>query len=312
MEGAVEHIQEHLTHKQSTTSTQERGNEHSDSILSVHDLSKSFQDGFQALKQINTGFEKGKVISILGQNGSGKTTLVKHLNGLYRPTEGTITYKGAETTNRSVAEISRDIILVFQHPEHMLFEENVYKELTFCARAQGIPFSEKEAREVLEKYDLLKDQDELPVNLSMGKKHLLTILSVLFSSAEVIILDEPTLGMDLHLRNYLEEIIRDLKSKGKTVIVISHEIPLVFKISDQLLILDHAEKLDEGSKQELAGEETLFNKITIDLPPVVKLSRKLGLNRLACTVDELKDMILPLVDSAQSNRSEAIGGTDIG
>ncbi|MDF2911622.1 MAG: transporter ATP-binding protein [Sporolactobacillus laevolacticus] len=277
--------------------------EQTEAVLSVTDLSKRFQDGFQALKRINAGFEKGKIISILGQNGSGKTTLVKHLNGLYRPTEGEVTYKGAVTTDKSVAEISRDIILVFQHPEHMLFEENVYQELTFCARAQGVPFSEEEALAVLEKYDLLKDKDELPVNLSMGKKHLLTILSVLFSSADVIILDEPTLGMDLHLRNHLEDIIRHLKEKGKTVILISHEIPLVFKISDQLLVLDQAEKLDEGSKQELADDEALFDKINIDLPPVVTLSRRLGLNRLACDVDGFAKAVISKLHLIENSKN---------
>lgn len=277
--------------------------EQTEAVLSVTDLSKRFQDGFQSLKRINAGFEKGKIISILGQNGSGKTTLVKHLNGLYRPTEGEVTYKGAVTTDKSVAEISRDIILVFQHPEHMLFEENVYQELTFCARAQGVPFSEEEALAVLEKYDLLKDKDELPVNLSMGKKHLLTILSVLFSSADVIILDEPTLGMDLHLRNHLEDIIRHLKEKGKTVILISHEIPLVFKISDQLLVLDQAEKLDEGSKQELASDETLFDKINIDLPPVVTLSKRLGLNRLACDVDSFAEAVISKLHLIENSKN---------
>ncbi|MCQ2011137.1 energy-coupling factor ABC transporter ATP-binding protein [Sporolactobacillus sp. STSJ-5] len=265
--------------------------EHAENVLEVTDLSKSFQDGFQALNHIDAGFEKGKIISILGQNGSGKTTLVKHLNGLYRPTEGRVAYQGAETSDKSVAEISRDIILVFQHPEHMLFEENVYQELTFCARAQGVPFSEEEALSVLEKYDLLKDKEELPVNLSMGKKHLLTILSVLFSSANVIILDEPTLGMDLHLRNQLEGIIKHLKDKGKTVILISHEIPLVFKLSDELLVLDHASKLEEGSVQQLADNEALFEKIHIDLPPVVRLSKKLGFKTLACDAERFADAI---------------------
>ncbi|GAY76600.1 ABC transporter, ATP-binding protein [Sporolactobacillus inulinus] len=157
--------------------------------------------------------------------------------------------------------------------------------------------------EVLETYDLLKDKEELPVNLSMGKKHLLTILSVLFSSAEVVILDEPTLGMDLHLRRHLEAIIHKLKEQGKTVILISHEIPLVFKLSDQLLVLDHAEKLAAGSVQQLAENEALFEKIQIDLPPVVRLSKKLGLSPLACDVASF---------AAQIDELQKIGGAERG
>ena len=263
-------------------------------ILTAEGISKTFSDGFKALVDVDAGFGKGKVISILGQNGSGKTTFVKHLNGLYKPTKGTVKYKGIETTGKSVAQISKDIILVFQHPEHMLFEETVYKELTFCARAQGVSFSEEEALKVLEEYGLLEYKDELPVNLSMGKKHLLTILSVLFSSAQVVIFDEPTLGMDLALKNKLEDIIRRLADNGKTVIIISHEIPLVFKITDEILILDEGLKLAQASKEELASCGEMFKQINIALPPVVVLSKHLGLSKICCDVHSFVGEVIGL------------------
>ncbi len=264
-------------------------------ILIAEGICKTFSDGFKALVDVDAGFGKGRVVSILGQNGSGKTTFVKHLNGLYRPTKGTVKYKGVETAGRSVAQISKDIILVFQHPEHMLFEETVFKELTFCARAQGVSFSEKEALEVLEQYGLLEYKDELPVNLSMGKKHLLTILSVLFSSAEVVIFDEPTLGMDLSLKNKLEDIIRRLSDSGKTVIVISHEIPLVFKISDEILILNEGLKLTQAPKEALVSCEELFEQINIALPPVAVLSKQLGLSKICCDVESLVQEVMELI-----------------
>lgn len=260
-------------------------------FLNVKGLSKTFADGFHALIDVNASFQPGKVVAILGQNGSGKTTFVKHLNGLLRPTQGVVEYKGKQTADKSVAQISRDIILVFQHPEHMLFEETVLAELTFCARAQGVDFSEEEALRVLEAYDLLADKEELPVNLSMGKKHLLTILSVLFSSAEVIILDEPTLGMDLHLKNNLEDIIRRLKNRGKTVIVISHEIPLVFKMADQLMILDAGHKLVQDTKGNTAARDDIFENINIDLPPVVALSKYFNLPKLCFDVESFVEEI---------------------
>lgn len=261
-------------------------------ILVAEGICKTFQDGFHALTNVDAAFEKGKVIAILGQNGSGKTTFVKHLNGLHRPTKGTVRYKGIETTGKSVAQISKDIILVFQHPEHMLFEETVYKELVFCATAQGVDYSEEEALNLLSCYDLLEDKDELPVNLSMGKKHLLTILSVFFSSAEVIIFDEPTLGMDLLLKNKLEDIIQKLIQKGKTVIVISHDIPLVFKISDQILVLNEGIKLTQDTKQVLANSDDIFKMINIALPPVVVLSKYFGLSKICCDVNSFVQAII--------------------
>lgn len=281
-----------LIDKDKFTDTSEEKSVKSETILTAEGICKTFSDGFRALIDVDAAFEKGKVISIIGQNGSGKTTFVKHLNGLQRPTKGVVKYKGEDTVNKSVAQISKDVILVFQHPEHMLFEESVYRELTFCARAQQVNFSEQEALDILEKYDLLKDKEELPVNLSMGKKHLLTILSVLFSSAQVVILDEPTLGMDLHLRNKLEEIIRHLADAGKTVIIISHEIPLVFEISDELFILNDGIKIIEGSKYALADRDDIFDKINIALPPVVVLSKYFKFGKVCCDVDSLVDEIV--------------------
>lgn len=260
-----------------------------DALLTTHQLNKVFADGFQALKDINTSFPKGKVVAILGQNGSGKTTLVKHLNGLYKPTSGDVRYLGQSTLKKTVAQISRNIILVFQHPEHMLFEQTVTQEITFCARMQQLPFTDEQVAEVLSTYGLSADAETFPINLSMGKKHLLTILSVLFSSADVVILDEPTLGMDLHIKTQLEEIISYLKDQGKTVLIISHEIPLVFKIADSAVILSAGKKIFEGSKEALARREDIFSDINIALPPVVRLSKRYGFSKVCYSVAEFAE-----------------------
>ena len=260
-----------------------------ETLLTTHQLNKVFADGFQALKDINTSFPKGKVVAILGQNGSGKTTLVKHLNGLYKPTSGDVRYLGQSTLKKTVAQISRNIILVFQHPEHMLFEQTVTQEITFCARMQQLPFTDEQVAEVLSTYGLSADAETFPINLSMGKKHLLTILSVLFSSADVVILDEPTLGMDLYIKTQLEEIISYLKEQGKTVLIISHEIPLVFKIADSAVILSAGKKIFEGSKEALARREDIFSDINIALPPVVRLSKRYGFSKVCYSVAEFAE-----------------------
>ena len=260
-----------------------------EALLTTHQLNKVFADGFQALKDINTSFPKGKVVAILGQNGSGRTTLVKHLNGLYKPTSGDVRYLGQSTLQKTVAQISRNIILVFQHPEHMLFEQTVTQEITFCARMQQLPFTDEQVAEVLSTYGLSADAETFPINLSMGKKHLLTILSVLFSSADVVILDEPTLGMDLHIKTQLEEIISYLKEQGKTVLIISHEIPLVFKIADSAVILSAGKKIFEGSKEALARREDIFSDINIALPPVVRLSKRYGFSKVCYSVAEFAE-----------------------
>ena len=260
--------------------------EEKEPIITVHNLGKTFSDGFHALIDVNANVAKGKVVAILGQNGSGKTTFVKHLNGLYKPTEGDVRYRGESIIHKTVAKISKNIILVFQHPEHMLFEETVERELTFCARMQQVDFSEEQITEVLKAYHLEEERETFPLNLSMGKKHMLTILSVLFSSADVIVLDEPTLGMDGFLIKELADMIKKLSGEGKTVIMISHEIPLVFNTVDEAIILNQGEKIFEGSKDALALRDDIFENINIQLPPVVQLSKELGLDEICYNVED--------------------------
>lgn len=266
--------------------------EEKEPVITVHNLGKTFSDGFHALIDVNANVAKGKVVAVLGQNGSGKTTFVKHLNGLHKPTEGDVRYKGESIIKKTVAQVSKNIILVFQHPEHMLFEETVERELTFCARMQQVPFSEEQLTEVLKSYHLEEDRETFPLNLSMGKKHMLTILSVLFSSADVIILDEPTLGMDGFLIKELADMIKKLSAEGKTVIMISHEIPLVFKTVDETIILNQGEKIFEGSKESLARRDDIFDHINIQLPPVVLLSKALGLDEICYSVEEFAAKIV--------------------
>ena len=270
----------------------EKKEEKAEPVVTVHNLTKTFEDGFHALIDVNANVPEGKVVAILGQNGSGKTTFVKHLNGLYKPTSGDVRYRGDSILSKTVAKISKNIILVFQHPEHMLFEETVERELTFCARMQGISFGEEQIREVLQSYGLEEERETFPLNLSMGKKHILTILSVLFSSADVIILDEPTLGMDGFLVKDLERMIASLKQEGKTIVMISHEIPLVFRSADAAIILNDGQKIFEGSMEEAARREDIFEDIRIAMPPVVQLSKVFGFERICYTVEDFVAEVL--------------------
>ncbi len=271
---------------------QKQAEDKTEPVVTVHNLTKTFEDGFHALIDVNANVPEGKVVAILGQNGSGKTTFVKHLNGLYKPTSGDVRYRGTSILSKTVAKISKNIILVFQHPEHMLFEETVERELTFCARMQGIPFGEEQISQVLQNYGLDEERETFPLNLSMGKKHILTILSVLFSSADVIILDEPTLGMDGFLIQDLERMIASLKQEGKTIVMISHEIPLVFRSADTAIILNNGEKVFEGSMEDAACREDIFENIRIAMPPVVRLSKVFGFDRICYNVEDFVTEVL--------------------
>lgn len=257
------------------------------SVIESRGLVKKFRNGVTALDHIDAVLPEGETVAVLGQNGSGKTTFFKSLNGLYKASSGEILFRGDSILTRSVAQISRDIIMVFQHPDHMLFEETVEREMTFCARMQGISIPAGKVEELLMRYGMGDDKDQFPLNLPMGKRHLLTILSVLFSRARVVLLDEPTLGMDRFLIQKLEQIISELKGEGRTVVLISHEIPLVFKVCDYVIVLNEGHKVFEGTKASLARQDELFEKIQISLPPVVQLSRKAMTDQVAFSAEEL-------------------------
>lgn len=271
----------------------------SETVISVHSLSQTFSDGFHALIDVNANLPEGKVIAILGQNGSGKTTFLKHLNGLLKPTVGDIRYRGVSIVKKTVAQISKNIILVFQHPEHMLFESTVEQEITFVARMQGVAYKPEEIDAILNQYGMEGDKETFPLNLSMGKKHMLTILSVLLSSADVIMLDEPTLGMDGFLIEQLEQLIASLKASGKTVIMISHEMPLVFRTVDNAVVLNQGKKVFEGSKEELARQDALFESINISLPPVVMFSKRFGLKKICFNVEDFCEEIEQRISSPE-------------
>lgn len=260
-------------------------------VVTVEGLNKTFADGFHALIDVNTEIPEGKVIAVMGQNGSGKTTFFKHLNGLYKPTSGEVKYRGGSILEKTVAQISRNIILVFQHPEHMLFEETTEQEITFCARKQGFAFEQAQVDAILKEYGLEEDREVFPINLPMGKKHMLTIVSVLLSGADVVMLDEPTLGMDAFLVEELEKLIAALKAAGKTVIMISHEIPLVFRTVDDAIVLGAGKLLASGTKEEIARNTKLFEHINIALPPVIRLSNAFGFDRISYNVPDFVEQV---------------------
>lgn len=285
LDGAIEEIEKQTGLKRNDRASVTREMPAFEPAVKVEDLTKTFSDNFHALIDINVSFPKGAITTILGQNGSGKTTLVKHLNGLYRATAGRVLYLDQDLISKTVAEISRDIILVFQHPEHMLFEETVYKELIFCAEAQKVNYTQEDVEQVLTQFEFQKEREEFPVNLPMGKKHILTILSVLFSSADVIILDEPTLGLDNYLKEKLKEIIGVLRQKGKTVIIISHEIPLVFEVSDYIYLLNNGKSMFFGDKEDMIEHYEMLEDVKILVPPVIKLAKYFGLPADIVTAD---------------------------
>lgn len=259
-------------------------------ILEVKDLRHAFGD-FEALRGVSVSFQKGCVTTILGQNGCGKTTMVKHLNGLLRPTTGTVLFKGEDIKDKSVAQMSGCVAFCFQHPDQMLFEDTVEKELTFTSRMRGKEVSREAVLEMLKTYKLEDTIDMFPANLSMGQKHMISILACAATDAEVYIFDEPTLGMDSVLKEHLVSLITSLRDNGKTVILISHELPFVCRVSDRIVMIKQGELLATGSCTEIFSQPELFRTSNIPMPQIRLIADELGLPSHILTAQQLSECV---------------------
>lgn len=243
--------------------------------IEIQALTKEF-DGFRALNEVNAHFYRGAVTAVLGQNGSGKTTLVRHLIGLHEPTSGSILYKGQSIAGKSTADLARSIAYVFQHPDQMIFEDSVWKEVTFSTRIMKREMDEARIDDLLKEHALLEYKDAFPMNLSMGHKHMLTILSVLLTDPEVIILDEPTLGMDRRMKEMLFRLMDKLRNQGKTVIMISHEMSFVAETADEAILMKDGNILLQGPTAEVFCHKNLLSEVSIEPPQVMQLADLLG------------------------------------
>jgi len=185
----------------------------------------SYEDtNFNAIEDIDLRIGKGECVAILGENGSGKTTLIKHINGLLRPTRGNVRIDGKETKGMTIAELSKKVGFVFQNPDHMIFADTVEEEVSFGPKnLEGDPKGiKRRVGEVLAFTRLERYRDSHPMSLSGGEKQRLALASIIISEPEILILDEPTTGLDYNSVLAMVQLIKKLKESGKTIILIPH------------------------------------------------------------------------------------------
>ena len=248
-----------------------------------------------ALKDINLSIPDGQFIGIIGHTGSGKSTLLQHLNGLLKPDEGTVTVGNVDITQPgiSMVEIRKRIGLVFQYPEYQLFEETVAKDVAFGPKNLGLSETEIEERvkEAIElvglDYETVKDRS--PFELSGGQKRRVAIAGVVAMRPEVLILDEPTAGLDpkahKDVLNMVEEVHR---RTGNITIFVSHNMADIARLSDKILVIDNGKLVTKGSPKEVFSQKETLRSVGLDLPPVTEFTeglRERGINLSATILD---------------------------
>ena len=249
--------------------------------LRLEGVSYHYPDGTRALEGVDLRLGAGESVALVGANGSGKTTLARHLDGLLRPSEGRLLVDGADALTRTVAQLARSVGLCFQQPDRQIFERTVRAEVEFGPRRQGATDEGAFARakEVLEQVGMAADLGAHPDDLGQTRRKLLSIASVLAMDTPVVVLDEPTTGLDAGGVERIVGIIAGLVEAGRTVVGISHDMRFVAEAFARVVVLDGGRVVLDGTPAEVFAEAAWPTLRAADLEPpaVAVIGARLGL-----------------------------------
>lgn len=258
----------------------------------------------KALDNINLEIKEGEFIGLIGHTGSGKSTLVQHLNGLMKPTSGDIIIDGVNITKKeaNLKEVRQKVGLVFQYPEHQLFEETIYKDIAFGPRNLGLNEDEimsrvKESMELVG-LDFEELKDRSPFELSGGQKRRVAIAGVIAMKPKILVLDEPTAGLDPRGRDeILGEIQKLYDKEGITIILVSHSMEDVAKLVDRILVMHRGKVQMDGCTREVFKRADELESLGLGVPQIMKFMKKFkeqgnDIKDDVLTVEEAKEEIL--------------------
>jgi energy-coupling factor transport system ATP-binding protein len=295
VERAIELIQRHnLTQRcERKVATVSTGHTKGSPILKAEELRYIYPTyHVEALRGIDLSIREGEFIAILGQNGSGKTTLAKHFNGLLKPTSGRMLVQNKPTAEYSHRELSRWVGYVFQNPDHQIFARTVAEEVGFGLKMQGeiLKTIEKRIAEVLEVVGLQGYEQKVPFALTKGERQRVAVASVLAAQPQVIILDEPTTGLDYRHQRNMMEMLKRLNRYGHTIIIITHSMWVAAEYANRTIVMKDGFILSDGPTRTVFADEARLTEASLCPPSLVRLSNWLGAEALTVQgmVQELK------------------------
>ena len=257
-------------------------------MIKAENVNYIYQQGMpferQALYDVNIEIEDGSLVALIGHTGSGKSTLIQHFNALVKPTSGKIIINGIDVTapKADLRLVRKTVGLVFQYPEHQLFEETVYKDIAFGPKNMGFS-DEKIDKRVRESAALVglkeKHLTRSPFDLSGGQKRRVAIAGVLAMNPKVLILDEPTAGLDPEGRDEILATIKKLHEENKEMIIIfvSHSMEDVAKTAERVIVMNDGHVEMQGTVAEVFAQAEHLQKIGLNVPQVTLLTDKLRL-----------------------------------
>ena len=295
--------------------------------IQVKNLNHIYSEGMPyesiALKDISFEIGKGEFVGIIGHTGSGKSTLIQHLNGLLKPKSGSILIDGIDITEKDVKmrDIRRKIGLVFQYPEYQLFEETVHKDVAFGPLNLGLT-QEEAGERVIKAFELVGlNYEEIaqrsPFELSGGQKRRVAIAGVIAMEPEILILDEPTAGLDPRAHADILKMIEKLHSVTKnTIILVSHNMGDIAKLADKVLVMDRGKLALTGTPAEVFRQADYLESLGLGLPPSAYLMRELKKRGIPVSDDilnleEAEEELHRILSGGESRMSIQTGQADL-
>ena len=253
--------------------------------LQTKDLSFTYPDGTEALKKVNITIKKGERIAIMGPNGAGKSTLFSHFNGLSEPTSGHVEIDGEKIIfeRDELLKVRQKVGIVFQDPNDQLFAPTVKEDVAFGPMNLGLDYDEVNSRitEALELVGMSGFEDKTPHHLSGGQQKRVAIAGIVAMKPEIMILDEPTAGLDPKGVDKVLNILNNLNKEGISIVISSHDIEMVNHFADKIYVLYNGEIIASGDKHQIFSDKELLKKAHLKAPITTEILYKLkekGLN----------------------------------
>uniref|UniRef100_UPI003AB69C8B energy-coupling factor ABC transporter ATP-binding protein n=1 Tax=Enorma massiliensis TaxID=1472761 RepID=UPI003AB69C8B len=245
-------------------------------VVRLRDVTYTYPGGGASVRHLNLEVYPGEFVGLVGQNGAGKTTATKLVNGLLKPSSGTIEVAGLDTRTARTSQIARHAATLFQNPDHQICRDTVLDEVAFGLELGGVDAetARERARAVAEDFGL--PLGEAPFSLSRGQRQMVALASVVVLEPELVILDEPTSGLDYRECMTVMETVRRMADRGSAVIMVCHDMEVVSDFAERLVVMADGEIAADGPTHDLFADESLMKRASMRPPQVVELANELA------------------------------------